>query len=270
MPSRSPRWRAQFAASPSSPTAAPRSALRRPAFWRRADRVIAISVAVRRQLEAGGIPADRIAVIPDGIDLEATSATQPGNILAALGLPSRGRLAVAVSALTEEKGLADLIGAARELADRFPDLHWVVAGAGPLRDDLVARARDAGLAERIHFPGWVEEPLRLLAAAQVCVAPSHAEGLGSTLLDAMALGIPVVATAVGGIPELVPPAAGSLVPAGDPVALAREVALVLASPERARSMGDSGRSLAARFAVRGMAEATLSVYRSLTLAVDSQ
>lgn len=241
--------------------------LRRPLFWRRAARVIAISEAVRREVAAAGIGSERITVIPDGIDLESTGRAAPGTIRAELGLPPEGPLAVTVAALTPEKGHRDLIEAARALKDTFPTLHWAIAGTGPLRDQLVARSRDAGLAERIHFTGWLDDPLRLIAAADLYVAPSWSEGLGTAILDAMALGVPVVATAVGGIPEL---GAGVLVPAADPAALAREIGRILTQPDQARSLAGEGRRAARRFAVRGMAEATLSVYRSVTLDVDGQ
>ncbi len=204
--------------------------LRRPWFWQRADRVIAISDAVRRQVDAAGIRPGRVVTIPDGVDLERIRTAAPGPIRAQLRLPATAPLAVTVSALTAEKGLDDLIAAAALLRSE-PDLHWVVAGAGPLRDQLVARARDAGLGERIHFTGWLDDPLPLIATAAVFVAPSTVEGLGTAVLDAMALAVPVVATAAGGLPELVQPGAGLLVPPGRPLELAGAVSRILSDPE---------------------------------------
>jgi L-malate glycosyltransferase len=244
--------------------------LRRPWFWRRADRVIAISDAVRAQVEAAGIRSDRVVTIPDGVDLDRIRAAAPGPIREQLRLPATAPLAVTVSALTAEKGLDDLITAAASLLRSQPGLHWVVAGAGPLRDRLVARARDAGLGARIHFTGWLDDPLPLIATATVFVAPSTVEGLGTTVLDAMALAVPVVATAAGGLPELVRPGAGLLVPPGSPPELAGAVSRILSDPAAARTLAEAGRDVAARHAVGGMAEATLTVYRSLSLAVDAQ
>jgi len=244
--------------------------LKRPWFWRRADRVIAISDAVRRQVLAAGVRSDRVVLVPDGIDLEQVARATPGDVRARLGLAASSRLAVTVSALTAEKGLDDLIVAAAALAPRFPELHWVVAGTGPLRDRLESHARDAGVVASIHFTGWLDDPLPLIAAAEVFVAPSTSEGLGTTVLDAMALGRPVVATAVGGLPELVGAGAGLLVPPASPAELAEAVARLLGDPPTARTLAAAGRERARRHAVGGMAEATVSVYRSVSLAVDVQ
>lgn len=241
--------------------------LKRPLFWKRAARIIAISEAVRRRVEAAGIARERVIVIPDGVDLDAASRVAPGTIRAELGLPAEAVLAVTVAALTPEKGLADLIEAARALQEDFPRLRWAIAGTGPLRDQLVTQVRDAGLDGRIHFTGWLDDPLRLIAGADLYVAPSRSEGLGTTILDAMALGVPVVATAVGGIPEL---GGGALVPPADPASLAREIGGILSHPDRAAAIAEEARRAVRRFAVRGMAEATLSVYRSVTLDVDGQ
>lgn len=235
--------------------------LRRPRLWRRARHTVAVSEAVRGVLEAGGVAGDRITVVPSSIDLAETAATAPGRVREALGLPAGVPLAVNVAALTREKDHDTLLRAAAAARASAPDLHWVIAGDGPLRLQLERRARDLGVAERIHFTGWLDAPLPLIAAARVFVLTSTAEGLGTVVLDAMALGVPVVATAVGGVPEAVGDA-GLLVPPGDPAKVAAAVVEVLSTAGLADRLTGAGRARVAARGAEGMARAMVEVYRS--------
>jgi glycosyltransferase involved in cell wall biosynthesis len=239
--------------------------LRRGGFWVRANRVIAISTAVREALLAGGVSAERLALVPDGIDLNATEATAAGSVRRELGLPEAGPLAVQVGALTPDKDQATLIRGAARLQRTVPGLHWAIAGAGPLRDSLEALVRDEGVGSIIHLVGQLEDPLRLIAAADVFVMSSAHEGLGTSILDAMALGRPIVATAAGGIPDLLGRGAGLLVPVGSADALSEAVARVLAEPNLGASLSAAARADVVRFSDVGMATGVRQVYRSLAL-----
>ncbi|HXE58538.1 MAG TPA: glycosyltransferase [Gemmatimonadales bacterium] len=242
--------------------------LRRRGLWARADRIVAVSEATRRRLLADGIAPDRVAVVHSAIPIDEVRAAAPLGVRARLGLAPHRLLAANVAALTPEKGHDTLLAAAAILAPRAPELHWALAGDGPgrpaLEDEVLAR----GLAGRVHLLGHLPDPGRLIADADLFVFPSRAEGLGTTILEAMALGVPVVASAVGGIPELLDGDAGVLVPPDDPDALAGAIAALLADPTRRRRVAEAGRARALAFGDDRMAAATLSVYRSIVQGLD--
>jgi glycosyltransferase involved in cell wall biosynthesis len=223
--------------------------------WRRVDRIIAISNAVKQILVTDRIPATEISVVPDGIDPdEVRAAAEPSlNIRGTLGLPPGTPLAVNVAALVDHKDQRTLIRAARHARAARPDLHWAIAGEGELRGSLRAEIGRLGLADRVHLLGYVEAADGLIRESNVFVMSSREEGLGSVILNALALGKPVVATAAGGIPEILPAAA--LVPVGDAQALARKVVQALDRP--------SPVPLPEKFTARAMAKGVLAVYRAL-------
>ncbi len=239
--------------------------IRRPGFWIRAARVIAISEAVRGVLLKGGIPAERMTVVHSAIDLEATRAVAAGSIRAQLGLPPTGPLAVSVAALVGHKDHETMIRAAAIVHRTRPDLHWALAGDGPLRDRIETLVRDLGVTPVIHLLGSIDRPLELIRSASVFVMSSAEEGLGTSVLDAMALEVPVVATRAGGIPEMLDRGAGVLVPVGSPEALAAGVEQILADPGRRDDVIAEARKRVAVFGADGMADGVLSVYRSVRL-----
>lgn len=230
--------------------------------YRRADRILAVSAHVRGQLLAAGAREERVVVVPDGVDradIPEPSAAR-ARARAALGLSAASRCIACVSALSEEKGVGDLIAALTELP---PDILLLLGGEGPLREELGRRARALGVAERVRFTAGAGVSLPELAAAgDVFALPSRREGLGSSLLMAMALGRPAVATATGGIPELVADeTTGLLAPAGEPKALAAVLARVLARPELgARLAATAAARLDERFSAASVATATLEAY----------
>jgi glycosyltransferase involved in cell wall biosynthesis len=224
--------------------------------WRRTDRVIAISAAVKRVLVADGLNPRDVAVVPSGVDPDEVcrSAERVLGIRGRLGLPVSAPLAVNVAALVDHKDQETLIRAAATARVIHPDLHWAIAGEGRLRRSLQAEIARLDLRDRVHLLGYIEESDALIREADVFVMSSKEEGLGSVILHALALGKPVVATAGGGIPEILPPEA--VVPVGNHEALGRKVAAALARPA-------SPVSLPERFTARAMAQGVLAVYRSL-------
>ncbi|MDZ4134440.1 MAG: glycosyltransferase, partial [Paracoccaceae bacterium] len=152
---------------------------------------------------------------------------------------------VAIGRLAEQKGLALLIAAVALASARHPGLHLTLVGDGPLRPVLKAAIAAQGLGGQVTFAGWQDEAgvRAALAAAQALVLPSFAEGLPVVVMEAMAAGRPVIATAIAGLPELVLPGiTGWLVPAGDVDALAAAIdALAATSPSRLAEMGQAGR-----------------------------
>jgi glycosyltransferase involved in cell wall biosynthesis len=237
-------------------------------YWTRADRVIAISQAVADVLLSDGIRQDRITVVHSGISLDLTRRTARLGIRDRLGLSREARIAANVAALVPHKDHANLIDAAKILERRFPDLHWVVAGQGRLRDQLATQIVRLGLGERVHLIGHVDEPARLTADADLFVMSSREEGLGTSVLEAMALGIPIASTSAGGLPELLGQGAGLLVPPRDPAALAEAVARILDDAELSQRLVGRGQEEVLRFSDRRMAEEVRSVYRSFAHSLD--
>lgn len=201
----------------------------------RAAFAVAISSFGRSQLCRWSDPAHwpRIRVVHCGIDPTAFPDPAP--------LPAGGPHLVAIGRLAEQKGFALLIEALALAAPRHPGLHLTLVGDGPLRATLQAQAR--GLP--VTFAGWQDEAgvRAALAAAQALIVPSFAEGLPVVIMEAMAAGRPVIATAIAGVPELVLPGqTGWLVPAGDAGALAEAVDALAATPaDRLAAMGQAAR-----------------------------
>jgi len=199
--------------------------------WRRPDRIIAVSDAVKQILVGDGITADAITVVPDGIDLEEIrrAADPPLDMRSRLRLSPNALLAVNAAALVDHKDHKTLIRAAHAARTLEPRLHWVIAGEGPQRDALAAEITRLDLQGRVHLVGWIDRIEALIAEASIFVMSSKLEGLGSVILNALALERPVVATAAGGIPEILPREV--LVPPGAAEALAQKVVEVLHDPK---------------------------------------
>jgi glycosyltransferase involved in cell wall biosynthesis len=228
------------------------------------DRVIVVSRAIRSVLEAGGLTASRLRLVYEGVP---DRTPQPGGReeLASLGIPPGVPVVGNVAALTAHKDHATLVGAMAKLRTRLPEARLVVAGEGELRPALEALARELGLADRIVFAGFRRDLDRILPALSVFCLSSHLEGLGTSLLDAMCFGLPVVATAAGGIPEAVEDGVtGRVVPPREPAALCAALAAVLEDEERRLALGRAGRQrFLQRFTADRMVEETLRVLEEL-------
>jgi glycosyltransferase involved in cell wall biosynthesis len=242
--------------------------LRRPGFWRRASRVIAVSSAVADVLTHDGVDPARIQVVHSGIDLDAARRAEPVGLRRQLGLAPESTLACTVGALVPHKDHATLLHAARLLAPRFPALHWVIAGEGGLRPVLEWLTAELGLAGRVHLLGHVSQPLGVIADADVYVMSSREEGLGTSVLDAMARGIPVASTSAGGLPEMLYQGAGILVPPRNPDALAGAVRRILCDPDLRTSLVDRAARTVESFSAQRMAAEVLTVYRSCAPILD--
>jgi glycosyltransferase involved in cell wall biosynthesis len=231
-----------------------------------ADRVLSVSAAIARDLvERYRIDAARAVVVRNGIDAWAfRPAREPAAVRGELGIAEGRRVALMAGRMTPQKGWDVLLEAAVRLAAVRADIAWVLVGDGPLRTTLTRRAGDLGLAA--HFTGARADMADLLGCADVVVLASRSEGLPFTLLEAMALGKPIVATRVGGVPEVVDDGrTGRLVPRDDPAALAAAVASVLDAPD-ASAMGARGRTrVETSFTLDGMVRAVERVYAAALL-----
>jgi glycosyltransferase involved in cell wall biosynthesis len=242
--------------------------LRHRGYWGRADRVIAISHAVAEVLVRDGIDPARITVIHSGISIDATRGVERLGIRDLLGLGPDTLVAANVGALVPHKDHATLLVAAKQLERSHPDLHWVVAGEGELRPALETGITKLGLRDRVHLMGHIDTPERLIADSNVFVMSSQQEGLGTSVLEAMALGIPVASTGAGGLPEMLGQGAGLVVPARDSAALAEAVARLLDEPELRRTVIERAGTAVLRFTDGRMADEVRSVYRSCAHSLD--
>lgn len=225
---------------------------------RRAARVVAISNAVRDRLTVYDAALDPL-VIPSAC---APARPDPERV-AELRSRWRGRFVVghAGALVDRHKGQRVLIRAIGRLRETVPGIKLVLLGAGP--DEALLRESAAGL-DCVQLEGFVEDVENYLAAFDVFAFPSHYEALGSTLLDAMAAGLPAVASRVGGIPEVVAhDRTGLLVPPGDPAALAGEIAALYADPQRRARLGAEARRRAVEFSAPAMARRYLALYRAV-------
>ena len=210
--------------------------------------VVACAPAVARSLRAAGFPAHRLGVVTNCAALEQAPAHERAALRARLNVGDRP-LVVGLGRLVPQKSWGTLVQAAGEI----PGADVVVAGDGPLRAEL-----EAAGGGRVRFPGVVENPAALLGLASCVVSTSGWEGLPLGLLEALSLGLPVVATAVDGVRDVVPPDSAILVPPGDPVAVAAAVNRVLGEPGLAGRLSRAARRAAAAWAPETM----LSRYRA--------
>jgi glycosyltransferase involved in cell wall biosynthesis len=226
------------------------------------DAIIAISEGVQRALIQSGVSADRIRVVPSGIDLAPYEAPfDRAEIRRRLGIAEDERIVLQVAALAPHKSQADLLDAAALALRTRPELRFWVAGEGPLRSELEAQQKRLGLEEKVRFLGFREDITDLLRAADIFCVSSYLEGLGTSTLDAMAAGLPVVATRVGGIPEIVADGvSGVLVAPRDPRAMADAIVALAADPARRAAMGGAGRGRAQEFSADRTSEGTRRVY----------
>jgi glycosyltransferase involved in cell wall biosynthesis len=209
-----------------------------------ADAVTAVCGAVAESLMRDyGVERTRVRVVPNGADLPDEEREVPAALRwrERLGAGLRRPLWVCPGRLEEQKGQAVLLDALAALAERGNDFVVALAGEGSRRAALEARASELGLNQRVCFLGAVDALGPLLRAADVCVLPSLWEGLPLTLLEALARARPVVASAAGGIPEVVEDGVhGRLVPPGRPAPLAAALDDLQRRPEAARLLGERG------------------------------
>jgi len=233
-------------------------------FLRSLDAVIVPSPTCRTELLAAGFPAQRIHVIANGVDIslfcpEATpeSTTPP--------LTREGPAVVFTGRLIEAKGLLELLEAWPLLLHEVPDAHLVLVGSGPLEGEIRRRAALPSLAGRVHLTGEVPDVRPYLRAASAFAFPSWAEGLPNSLLEAMAMGLPCVATDIGPIADAVLNGEeGLLVPVRSPQGLAAALVRILTQPDLAARLGRAARKRAeVDFSLETMVDRLEALYREV-------
>jgi glycosyltransferase involved in cell wall biosynthesis len=230
-------------------------------YLRPAVQYVAVSEAVRHILIESGVAACRVQTIHSGVDLQRFDTVAAAPAL----FPAGMRVVGTVGHLAGHKGHRYLLEATKYLLDLEPQVGVVIVGDGKLRPALEAQAVALGIAERVCFTGFRRDVLAIMQQFEVFVFSSYLEGLGTAILDAMALRKPVVATHAGGIPEVVQDGVtGRLVPPREPYALAQAVSQLLHHPEQGRRFGDTGRQRVEQyFTAQHMATQTLHLYQRL-------
>ena len=234
--------------------------------YRQVDLFIAASRAIRDILEHDGIPPHQIVVVHDGIDVAKIGRLPAVDLHAELWLPHKVPVLVNVGALVAHKGQKHLIDAMPLVLRAVPDAHLVIFGEGELRAALERQIKEHRLEKHVLLPGFRADVLQLMKTADLFVMSSVTEGLGSTVLDAMAMRLPVVATKAGGIPEAVLHGqTGLLVETAEPREMAGAIVRLLKDPALRKRLGDAGHAhVTEQFGVGRLLEGTLASYRTAT------
>lgn len=243
-----------------------------------ADCVLVNAESIRQWLIEEHYPPERIAVIRNGIDLKRfPSAPSAPGLRRELGLPADARLVVMLARLSPLKGFEDFLDAAAAVVRDCPQARFLIVGEtfvrrdgaierdATYRDALARQAARLGIGDHVVFTGFRPDVPALLSESAVSVLPSLSEGLSNTVLESMAAGVPVVATRVGGNPELIRDGIdGLLVPPRDPRALAQAISAILRDPERARTLGrEAKRRVTECFSLERMVRETEELYATL-------
>lgn len=235
------------------------------AKYRHVDRFICASAAIARILEQGGVEPARVVTVHEGVDLAHVAEAPPLSLHETFWLPHGAPVVLNVAALVPHKGQRYLIDAFADVVRVVPDARLVILGQGELHDALNKQVRQHGLERHVLLPGFRTDVLSLMKTADLFVMSSTTEGLGTSLLDAMACARPIVATSTGGIPEVViHEETGLLVPPRDADSLADALVTLLRDEPRARLYGAAGyERVHRRFSVEHMVRETVAVYEQM-------
>lgn len=209
---------------------------------RKFDRVIVVSAKIQQELIARGVPPENLRLVHNAIVLERYRRTgRRGALAELLGRELPGPVLVSIGRISPEKGHLDLVEALGIVAKRRSPMSAVLIGDGPARAQVAERVRALGLEGSVHMPGYLSQPERFLEDVDLMALPSHTEGLPNVVLESLAMDVPVVATRVGGTPEIITDGeTGRLVPPHAPEALAEALLSFLQDPEPWRAMARRG------------------------------
>ncbi len=230
------------------------------------DRYITCGEAMRRTLVRDcGFPEHRVVSIPTGVDERFFQIERHAGRKREFGIAPGSPMVANIGILRKVKGHEILLAAVPGILKSFPDVCFLLVGDGPRRAALEAKAAELGISGHVRFTGFIDDVSGILSCADVVVNSSWSEGLPQSVLQALAAGVPVVATAVGGVPEVVRDGdTGILVPPGDHDALATGVSRMLARPSDLADVLRRGRELVTeRFSLAGMLNQTERLYRDV-------
>jgi glycosyltransferase involved in cell wall biosynthesis len=230
------------------------------------DRVIAVSRRIEHELVAAGVPSDKICLVHNAIVIERYQRTgQRGLLSELIGRPIAHPVIASIGRLSHEKGHADLIEAMGIVHKGGQKVTLVLIGDGPERPKLIQQINALGLEGSVHLPGYIHDPQRLLEEIDLMVLPSHTEGLPNAALEALLMEVPVLATRVGGTPEVITDGeTGRLVSAHSPEELAAGMREFLADPESWKRMANRGRdAVQANFDFQARTRKLESIYTGM-------
>lgn len=209
------------------------------------DRVIAVSEQIQRDLVGAGVPSEKVRLLHNAIVIERYRRTgRRGVLTEVVGRSVSSPVIASIGRLSAEKGHADLIDAIGIVNSRGHKVSLVLIGDGPERSKLCEKIKALGLEQSIHLPGYIREPQRMLEDVDLMVLPSHTEGLPNAALEALLMEVPVLATRVGGTPEVITDGeTGRLVPAHSPEGLAVGIIEFLADSESWKRMASRGKDM---------------------------
>jgi L-malate glycosyltransferase len=236
--------------------------------YRQVDLFIASSEAIRRILMRDGIAGEQIVTVHEGIDVERIGKLPTVNLRELFFLPHNAPIVGNVAALVAHKGQRHLINAVPLVLREEPDARFVIFGEGPLRSQLEHQIKTLHLEKHVVLPGFRDDVLSCIKGFDLFVMSSETEGLGTSLLDAMAAAKATIGTDVGGIPEAIQDrVSGLIVPPNDPVSLARAIVKLLKDDALAKRMGQAGLARVRKaFSVEKMVDGTMEAYRRLRIA----
>ena len=234
--------------------------------YRLYDHVITISEGIRQVLLGEGLAPGKVSCVRSAVDATPYLVPVEGAAFRAeFGLPADALVAGVVAQLIPRKGHRYLLAALPGLLQRYPALQVLIFGQGPLEAELRAEVAKHGLADVVHFTGFRHDLARWIGGLDMLVHPADMEGLGVSLLQASAAGVPIITSRAGGLPEAVQDeVTGILCPPGDVPALTAAVARLAADPALRRRFGAAGRArILAEFSIAGMVEGNLNIYRQV-------
>jgi glycosyltransferase involved in cell wall biosynthesis len=235
------------------------------------DKIITVSEAVRRvKIEKSNVSPEKVITIHNGIDTSlftSHSNTSKQQFRKSLGIPDNVLLLGSVGRLHPSKGFSDLISALVKIKSKLKSVKVIIVGDGKLSNNLKLQVKYDKLSDAIEFIGLRNDVPDILSALDIFVLPSLWEAFGIAILEAMAAGKPVVATSVGGIPEVVIDGeTGILVPASDPDALANAIIRLIEDEELRVKMGNAGRKRVLKhFTIQKMVNKTEQLYQELMI-----
>lgn len=233
------------------------------------SRVIAMSPAIRRELLEASVPAEKVIYVPCAVDLErfkpAPKTTENESFRAEFGWRGAGPVLAVAAQLAKNKGHAVLFGALPAVLAKYPDTRVLVLGRGPAKDELQRELERRGLEKYVRLAGHRPDLEHILPRADMLVHPSFEDGVGVVVMEASACGIPVIASRVGGIPDIVQDGlSGYLVKPGDSINLARHIVMLLDDREQLLHFGRTAREIAVdKFAMERLINGHREIYRSV-------
>jgi glycosyltransferase involved in cell wall biosynthesis len=236
--------------------------------YRITDKIVALTNREKEDhINLGIASKNKFVVIPSGVELKKFKEVphnEKQNLKRELGIPENALIIGTVGRLEPVKGPEFLIEAAKYIIPKYPNTHFLFSGDGHLKQNLKKKASELGIEKNIIFLSWRDDIAKIISVYDIFVLPSLNEGMGRVLVEAMALGKPIVASNVGGIPDLVTHGKnGFLVPPKDPKEFAKYIQIFLEDKERRMKMGLTGKEIALNFSKEIMVEKINGLYKKL-------